>query len=383
VNVLETDRLVLRWLTPDDAPFILELLNDPDWIRFIGDRGVRTVEGAREYIEKGPAASYTRNGFGLYLTALKDSGESIGICGLIKRDTLEDVDVGFAFLPRYRGQGYALEAAAATMAYGRDPLGLTRIIAIATPDNESSLRLLRKLGLRFERMTRLPDDDTDLALYATGPNRAGRAPTPEIVVLEESQIEEAGSALARGFFDDPLSVYMLPVPMERATFLPLHFATAVRAGHLFGTVHTTRGTAQGVAMWFSPDRGLPSRDEWDQAGVSELRRMLPAGALDRSSFVIDYLHQFHKTDVLSKHWYLCILGVAPEIRGTGVGSALMQPMLRRADEEGLPCYLETFAADNVPFYEKHGFRVMRQGVEPESGIEYWTFVRPPREAGAG
>ncbi len=154
-------------MTSDDAPFVLELLNDHDWIRFIGDRGVRTVEGARDYIEKGPAASYTKNGFGLYLTALKASGEPIGICGLIKRDTLEDVDVGFAFLPAFRGQGYALEASTAVMAYGRGTLGLTRIVAITVPENLSSIRLLEKLGLRFERTIRWPEDETDLSLYAT------------------------------------------------------------------------------------------------------------------------------------------------------------------------------------------------------------------------
>jgi RimJ/RimL family protein N-acetyltransferase len=167
MNVLETDRLILRWISPDDAPFILELLNDPDWIRFIGDRGVRTVEAAREYIEKGPAVSYARNGFGLWLTQLRESGVPIGICGLIKRDTLEDVDVGFAFLPAFRGQGYALEAATATMSYGRGALGLARIVAITDPENQTSIRLLEKLSLRFERMIRWPDDDTELCLYGT------------------------------------------------------------------------------------------------------------------------------------------------------------------------------------------------------------------------
>ena len=168
MTILETDRLVLRWMTSDDAAFMLELLNDPSWIRFIGDRGVRTLERAREYIEKGPAASYARHGFGLYLTELKGSGRPIGICGLIKRDSLEDVDVGFALLPPYRSQGYAFEAASAVLSLGRSAFGLTRIVAVTDPENQSSIKLLEKLGLRFERMVRLSADDTETSLYAQG-----------------------------------------------------------------------------------------------------------------------------------------------------------------------------------------------------------------------
>ncbi|MFI4982343.1 MAG: GNAT family N-acetyltransferase, partial [Nevskiales bacterium] len=116
MKVLETERLVLRRLVAEDAPFILELLSDPSWLRFIGDKGVRNLDDARLYIRIGPAAMYARLGHGLYLTELKDGGIPIGLCGLIKRDTLDDVDIGFAFLPQYRGQGYAREAAAATLA---------------------------------------------------------------------------------------------------------------------------------------------------------------------------------------------------------------------------------------------------------------------------
>jgi RimJ/RimL family protein N-acetyltransferase len=166
LNILETDRLILRCLSTDDAEFILGLVNEPSWLHFIGDRGVRTIEDARGYILKGPVEMYARLGFGIYLVELKEGGTPIGTCGLIKRDYLEDVDIGFAFLPNYWAKGYAYESASAVMAYGKDVLGLKRIVAITTSDNHSSARLLEKLGLRFERMMKLPGDDQELRLFA-------------------------------------------------------------------------------------------------------------------------------------------------------------------------------------------------------------------------
>ena len=151
MTVLQTGRMALRRLTVADAPFIRDLVNEPSWIRHIGDRGVRTEDDARAYLVKGPMAMYQRYGFGLWLCEAKASGEPLGICGLIKRETLEDVDIGFAFLPRFWGQGYAHEAAAATLAYGREVLELDRIVAITSPDNVPSIRLLEKLGLRLEK----------------------------------------------------------------------------------------------------------------------------------------------------------------------------------------------------------------------------------------
>jgi len=166
-RVLETERLILRRLTVEDAPFMLGLLNEPSWLRFIGDRGVRTLEDARNYIVKGPVDMYERLGFGLYATALKeDDSVPIGICGLVKRDGLEDVDIGFAFLPKFWGKGYACEAASAVMAYAKSVVGLARIVAITAADNESAARLLEKIGLRFERMVRLSDDGEEIRLFA-------------------------------------------------------------------------------------------------------------------------------------------------------------------------------------------------------------------------
>ena len=167
MTVIETERLVLRRLAVDDAEFIVKLLNQPSFLRYIGDKEVRNNADAVRYIQDGPLASYERFGFGLYLVELKDTGVPIGICGLLKRDSLPDVDVGFAFLPSYWSQGYAFEAAAAVMTYGRDVLGLRRIVAITSPDNEGSIRLLEKLGLRFERLIKLSADQSEVRLFGS------------------------------------------------------------------------------------------------------------------------------------------------------------------------------------------------------------------------
>lgn len=165
-TILETEQLILRQLTIDDDAFILELLNDPDWLRFIGDRGVRTLDDARNYLRNGPLAMYERVGFGLYLVERKSDGVSLGMCGLIKREGLDDVDIGFAYLPQYRAQGYAFEAASATLAYGQQTFGLKRIVAITSLDNERSIQLLEKLGFAFEQLIRLSDDGEELNLFA-------------------------------------------------------------------------------------------------------------------------------------------------------------------------------------------------------------------------
>ena len=167
MRVLETERLVLRRMTADDAEFILKLVNEPSFIRFIGDKGVRNRADAVQYIQTGPVASYERFGFGLYLVELRESRVPIGMCGLVKRDSLPDVDVGFAFLPAFWSKGYASEAAAAVKAYGKDVLGIKRLVAITNPDNESSIKLLEKIGLRFDRMIRLSEDASEIKLFAS------------------------------------------------------------------------------------------------------------------------------------------------------------------------------------------------------------------------
>jgi [ribosomal protein S5]-alanine N-acetyltransferase len=147
--VIETPRLLLRHMTVRaDTAFVLALLNDPLFLEYIGDKGVRTESDAGRYIDEGPRASYDRFGFGLCTVVLKASGEPMGICGLVKREFLDDLDIGYAFLPAFRGRGYAFEASAAVMRYGFDVLGLPRILALTHPDNDRSIRVLEKLGLR-------------------------------------------------------------------------------------------------------------------------------------------------------------------------------------------------------------------------------------------
>src|SRR5215467_11823666 len=168
MRILETDRLILRKLSIEDAEFILELLNEPSFLRFIGDKGVRTLDDARDYILKGPIDSYDRYGFGLYRAELKESGVPIGICGLLKRESLEDVDIGYALLPAFWGKGYAFESASAVMAFGNSAFALDRIVAITSPENDGSIKVLEKLGFRFERMVKLTDDGPESKLFGPG-----------------------------------------------------------------------------------------------------------------------------------------------------------------------------------------------------------------------
>lgn len=165
---LSTPQLALRRFVEDDAPFVLALLNDPDWLRFIGDNGVRTLDDARAYLREGPIRMYARFGFGLLAVDLKDSGQTIGMCGLIQRDGVADVDIGFAFLPGFRARGLAREAASAVLDLGHTTLGIPRIVAFTAPDNARSVRLLGEIGMRLERTAVLPGSTGELLLFASG-----------------------------------------------------------------------------------------------------------------------------------------------------------------------------------------------------------------------
>lgn len=165
MKILETPRLVMRRLVLEDAPFILELLNDPAWLHYIGDKHVHCLLDARNYISRGPLDMYARLGYGLYMVTLK-AGIRIGLCGLIKREALEDVDLGFALHERYRGRGYARESAAAVMEYAQKTLGLKRIVAITAPDNLRSIRLLEGLGFVYEQNLTLPGQVKTNKLFA-------------------------------------------------------------------------------------------------------------------------------------------------------------------------------------------------------------------------
>lgn len=165
MKILETGRLTLRLMSTDDAEFYLRLVNEPTWLRFIGDKGVYTVEDARAAILQGPVRMYEQMGFCLYLVERKSDCTPIGMCGLIKRDSLDDVDIGFAFFPEYWGQGYAHESALAVMLYGKNEIGLKRLVAIVSPDNRQSIRLIEKLGMAFEGLLELKGDGTPTKLY--------------------------------------------------------------------------------------------------------------------------------------------------------------------------------------------------------------------------
>ena len=164
--VLVTARLALRELDGSDASFMLDLLNDPAFIAHIGDRGVRTLEQARAYVAAGPGDSYRRNGFGLWRVEERASGTPTGICGLVRRPALDDVDIGFAFLPTWRGQGHAREAARAVLEDARVRLGLSRVVAIVAPANLASARLLEDIGFGFERDIEFGEKRERLRLFA-------------------------------------------------------------------------------------------------------------------------------------------------------------------------------------------------------------------------
>lgn len=149
--VLQTERLTLRQFTLDDTAFIIELVNSPGWLENIGDRNIHSPEQALSYLQNGPMASYAQHGYGLYRVALKPNDVPIGMCGLLKRDTLPQPDIGFALLPDYSGKGYAYEAANAVRTLAFEQFNLPALLAITLPSNQASIRLLEKIGLRYAK----------------------------------------------------------------------------------------------------------------------------------------------------------------------------------------------------------------------------------------
>jgi RimJ/RimL family protein N-acetyltransferase len=166
MKILETKRLLLQEVSLDDAKLILTLLNEPSFIQNIGDRGVRSLDDARNYILNRMVASYKKFGFGMYLVIVKDTGAPAGLCGLVKRDGLDDVDLGYALLPEYWSKGFATESALAVKEYAKNSVGLERIVGITDPANLGSIRVLEKTGLKFEKMVKLSEDDIELKLFA-------------------------------------------------------------------------------------------------------------------------------------------------------------------------------------------------------------------------
>ena len=166
MTVLETERLLLSRLSYDNCEFIFELVNEPSFKQYIGDKDVKTLDDARRYLREGPIESYEQFGYGMFLVTIKDGVTPVGICGLIKREEFPDPDIGFAFLKRYRGHEYGIESARAVVQYGLEALGLLRIIAMADPDNVPSVRLLKRLGFAYESDVRMPKDDHDISLFS-------------------------------------------------------------------------------------------------------------------------------------------------------------------------------------------------------------------------
>ena len=195
--------------------------------------------------------------------------------------------------------------------------------------------------------------------------------------LADTQLDEAAGALSRAFFDDPLQMYMLPDAAERERLSQPFFSQVLQHGQLAGEVYTTPGQARAAAVWMPP-RGIA-----DDGGLRptsplmELLRIVGVDAMHRFDGVMDFLDPFHRRDAPGPHWYLGVIGVDPDLQGTGVGRRLVEHVVSRADADGVPCYLETAQPKNVQFYVNRGFEVKVDTVEPDSGLRLWTFLRTP------
>lgn len=165
MNIIETERLYLSRVTVDNASFLVDLLNEPSFLQYIGDKGVRATEEAVKYIKTEFLDSYAQRGFGLLLVKIKHNNTPIGICGIKKRNSLELPEIGYAFLSKFRSKGYATESARAVIDYARNGLGLKRVVAITSPENEASVRVLEKIGFQFEKMIDLPDFESKIKLF--------------------------------------------------------------------------------------------------------------------------------------------------------------------------------------------------------------------------
>jgi GNAT superfamily N-acetyltransferase len=210
---------------------------------------------------------------------------------------------------------------------------------------------------------------------------AGRRPEVRIVPLGDDRVDAAARVLARAFHDDPLQTYVFPDDAERAERSPAHFAALLRYGLRFGQVLTTEGEPLGAAVWLPPDGWDVTPERAAAGGLDRLPELLGEQAASRFERALGAIAPFHHQDVPAEHWYTMVVGVAPEGQARGLGRALLAPVMRQADAAGLPCYLETSQAANVPFYERLGFRVLRDVVEPESRLRLWTFRRDPATAG--
>ena len=195
--------------------------------------------------------------------------------------------------------------------------------------------------------------------------------------LHPSEFQEGSNVLARAFHADPLQTYVFPDTDQRAALSPLHFEPLLKYGHLAGEVWTTEESVQGVAVWWPPEHKSIDQDLLEKAGFNGLPAAIGADAFERFMAVLGYLEPFHLRDVPRPHWYAMVIGVDPSRQGRGIGGSFLEPILARADAAGVDCYLETCQPRNVVFYQRHGFEILVEGVEPASGLRYWTFRRQP------
>ena len=198
----------------------------------------------------------------------------------------------------------------------------------------------------------------------------------EVRKIREDELGWAAEVLAKAFFRDPLQKYTFPEEAERATNSPKHFAAALRYGYKFGEVYTIDGVP-GASIWLKPGETEITPERAEEAGFMDLPSQIGEDAFNRFFVAISFAEEMHKTDVPEPHWYTMVLGVDPELHGQGYGPALMQPIFERSETDGSPIYLETAQPKNVSFYEKLGFKVLRDVVEPSSGVRLWTFRRDP------
>ena len=203
---------------------------------------------------------------------------------------------------------------------------------------------------------------------------------PDVVALREQDLPSAAQALSRAFHDDPLQTYVFPDAEERIALSPLHFTPLLRYGMLFGEVLTNAGQCAGAAVWLGPDAWEVTPERAEAAGLDRLPQDIGEAAAERFLGALTAIEPYHRSDVPPAHWYVMVVGVAPEARGTGLGRALLQPILDRADSSGLPCYLETAQPENVGFYEHLGFRTVVETVAEPSGLRLWTFRRDARRS---
>lgn len=199
-----------------------------------------------------------------------------------------------------------------------------------------------------------------------------------VIRLPATAIAQAGELIADSFFHDAIMTYMFPDEAERARYSPAHFTPLVRYGALFGEVYTTADRVDGVAVWLPPTATTMSEAQSQAAGLDQVPLLVGAEPWARFTTIMEYLEAYHHQDAPTPHWYLLLLAVAPTAQNRGIGRALLQPILDRADREGTPCYLETVIPRNLPFYQRHGFRIITAGLEPQSNTPFWTLRRDPQ-----